>query len=311
MKWQDVPDLSQLTWIAVDWGTTHLRAWAVGGRQTILASSTLAKGMGSLKRHEFEPALLALVSEWLGERQSVPVLACGMVGARQGWEEADYQSVPTPPLVPDLFHAVKSIDPRLKVFIVPGLKQLDPPDVMRGEETQIAGFLSKTPQFEGMICMPGTHTKWVHVAGGKVVRFQSFMTGEMFSLLERQSVLRHSLDREPPDLTVFEATLAQVLDDPTLAVSGLFGIRADDLLNDEDPAALRTRLSAYLIGSEVHAVTNTMRPSSTILIGAAELTTLYSQALIMKEFAPVQLDAEDLTLKGLFAAWALLKDKGI
>lgn len=267
--------------------------------------------MGSLKRHEFEPALLALVSGWLGERQSVPVLACGMVGARQGWEEAEYLSVPTSPLVPDLFHVVASIDPRLKVFIVPGLKQLDPPDVMRGEETQVAGFLANTPKFEGLVCMPGTHTKWVHVAGGKVVRFQSFMTGEIFSLLKRQSVLRHSLDGRALDLTVFETTVAQVLNDPTLAVSGLFGIRADDLLNNTDPAVLRARLSAYLIGADVHAVTHCMRPSSTVLIGAAELSMLYSQALMMKDFAPVQLDAEDLTLNGLFAAWALLINKGL
>ncbi len=311
MKQQDVPDTSQLTWIAVDWGTTHLRAWAIGGAQTILASAVSDKGMGSLERHEFEPALLALVSDWVGERETVPVLACGMVGARQGWEEADYLAVPVSPLVPDLFHTVNSTDPRLKVFIVPGLKQAEPPDVMRGEETQIAGFLSKTPRFDGVICMPGTHTKWVHVEDGQVVRFQSYMSGEVFSLLERQSVLRHSLAQEALDLPVFKATLSQVLDDPTLAVSGLFGIRAESLLNDTKPGVLRAKLSAYLIGSEVHAATKNLKPSDTMLIGAAELTMLYSHALTMVGFAPVQLDAEDLTLNGLFAAWVLLNDKGM
>lgn len=307
---QNVSDLSQLTWIAVDWGTTHLRAWAIGGTKTILASATSEKGMGALQPREFEAALLELVSEWLGDRRAVPVLACGMVGARQGWEEAEYLPVPTYPLVPDLFHAVKPADPRLEVFIVPGLKQLVPPDVIRGEETQIAGFLADTSQFEGLICMPGTHTKWAHVAAGKVTRFQSFMTGEVFSLLERQSVLRHSVDRDAFDLPTFESTLAQVLGDPTLAISGLFAIRADDLLNHADPAVLRTKLSAYLIGSEVHAAIGNMKPTTTVLIGAADLTMLYSKALVMKGFTAAQRDAGELTLRGLFAAWALLNDKG-
>jgi 2-dehydro-3-deoxygalactonokinase len=87
-------------------------------------------------------------------------------------------------------------DPRLRVSILPGLKQAVPPDVMRGEETQIAGFLAAAPGFDGVLCLPGTHAKWVQISAEEVVSFRTFMTGELFDLLSTQSVLRHSIAGE-------------------------------------------------------------------------------------------------------------------
>ena len=101
-------------------------------------------GMGALERDEFEPALLRLIEPWLGQGP-MPIVACGMVGARQGWCEAPYVAVPCEPRWPDARSLRRARDPRLKVQIMPGLKQPDPADVMRGEETQIAGFLAPEP----------------------------------------------------------------------------------------------------------------------------------------------------------------------
>ena len=114
-----------------------------------------------------------------------------MVGARQGWIEAPYASVPCTPATQTI--APECRDPRLEMHILAGIRQLHPPDVMRGEETQIAGVLLREPGFEGVICLPGTHTKWAEVAGGIITSFQTFMTGELFGLLSTQSVLRHSM----------------------------------------------------------------------------------------------------------------------
>ena len=147
--------------------------------------------MGTLTADGFEPAFIDLVGDWIGD--DTTVIACGMVGARQGWAEAAYRPCPCPP--PGLAEAtrVTARDARLDVFVLPGVRQDTPPDVMRGEETQIAGFLAGRPDFDGVLCLPGTHAKWVRISAGEIVSFQTFMTGEMYQLLASQSVLTRSL----------------------------------------------------------------------------------------------------------------------
>src|SRR5690606_36478359 len=129
-------------WIALDWGTSNMRAWAMGADDTVLARASSAKGMGRLRPDEFEPALITATSDWLADGRRVPVIACGLVGARQGWIEAAYAQVPTPPIAAAMTSAPVN-DRRIAVFIVPGVSQVEPPDVMRGEETQIAGFTAR------------------------------------------------------------------------------------------------------------------------------------------------------------------------
>lgn len=301
--------MSGADWIAVDWGTTHVRAWAMGPDDTILAQDSSDKGMGSLQPHEFEPALLELTSSWLRSEPSTAVLACGMVGARQGWAEADYLAVPTSPLMPVQFQQARAVDPRLAVSIIPGLKQVNPPDVMRGEETQIAGFLSENPGFEGVLIMPGTHTKWVRVAKGRVLAFSSYMSGELFALLEHNSVLRHSVAGNGLCNQTFQETVRAVLADPGRAVSGLFRLRADDLLHGREAPALRAQLSGYLIGAELSSARSYWQDVRCGLIGAPELCGLYQQALAVGGCVAETHPADTLTLKGLCAARTLLRGK--
>ncbi|MEM8687930.1 MAG: 2-dehydro-3-deoxygalactonokinase [Pseudomonadota bacterium] len=295
-------------WIAVDWGTTHVRAWAMGADKTVLAATGSNKGMGALQPEEFEPALLELAASWLPPGRSIDVLACGMVGARQGWVEADYLPVPTPPLVPARFRKAEAANANLAVSIIPGLKQSDPPDVMRGEETQIAGFLSQDQAFEGMLIMPGTHTKWVRVAEGRVLSFNSFMSGELFALLENHSVLRHSLAGDELSSAVFQETVGAVLADPGLAMLGLFRLRAEDLLQGRGAAVLRAKLSAYLIGAEISAARAQWQGERCVLIGSPALTDLYGKAFHLAGCAHEIHSADTLTLQGLCAAKDLLME---
>ena len=185
-----------IDWIAVDWGTSNLRAWAMGPSGP-LAEATSDDGMGRLKPDEFEPALLRLIDPWLPPLSTnapvTPVLACGMVGARQGWREAAYRTVPCTPVDAAAILHVPTQDQRITFHIAPGLRQDSPADVMRGEETQVAGVLAMQPGFDGVICAPGTHSKWIQVSAGEVVSFQTYMTGELFALLATQSVLRHGM----------------------------------------------------------------------------------------------------------------------
>lgn len=295
----------QASWIAVDWGTSNLRAWAMGA-DGILAHASSDKGMGALKPDQFEAALLDVVAPWLGNRTLV--LACGMVGARQGWVEARYRSVPCTPTDPAALTRVKTQDPRLDLRIAPGLSQAKPADVMRGEETQLAGALALYPSFDGVFCLPGTHSKWVHISAGEVVSFQTFMTGEMFALLSTQSVLRHSLTAEGWDDAEFDAGLSDALSRPNRIAARLFSLRAEGLLHGMTAPQARARLSGLLIGIELVGAKPYWLGQSVKLIGADKLSALYARTLALQGLQAESLDATACTLAGLSALNAQLKD---
>ena len=289
-------------WIAVDWGTSNLRAFAMRG-ETVLAEATSDHGMSRLEKPEFGPALMALIGDWLGEGVT-DVVACGMVGARQGWAEAPYSAVPSAPLTGNAV-LVGGTDARVRVFIVPGLKQEKPADVMRGEETQVAGFLAKNPNWDGVICLPGTHTKWVHVSADEVVSFRTFMTGEMFALLSKASVLQHSVG-EGWDEAGFEDGLSTTLSRPESIGAELFGIRANDLLNATPAAAGRARLSGLLLGAELAAARPYWLGQNIAVIGDAKLSQIYAKALKTQGGFVSVANCQEMTIAGLAAARNLL-----
>jgi 2-dehydro-3-deoxygalactonokinase len=285
-------------WIAVDWGTTHLRAWAIGEDGSIRAEAASDAGMSRLGRDGFEPALLDLVQDWLGAGPT-PVLACGMVGAKQGWQEAPYVPIPARPADLTPLRANVTRDPRLSLSIVPGLSQKTPPDVMRGEETQIAGFLAKEPGYDGILCLPGTHTKWVHLSAGEVVSFQTCMTGELFDLLSHQSVLRHSVAGDTLDVDTFSDAVMETLSRPERLAQRLFAIRADATLNGIGAAVSRARLSGLLIGAELAATRPYWLGQQVVVAGAPRLGDLYARALVAQGVTARAMDAAPLTLAGL------------
>ncbi|MEM6372156.1 MAG: 2-dehydro-3-deoxygalactonokinase [Pseudomonadota bacterium] len=283
-----------VAWIAVDWGTSHLRAWLMRADGSIIERRQSDAGMGTLDRAGFEPALRALV----GDALPAPVLACGMVGARQGWTEAPYAVAPCPP--PGAADAVK-VD-AMDVRILPGVKQSRPADVMRGEETQIAGYLSRHPGFDGVICLPGTHTKWVHISAGEIVSFRTAMTGEVFSLLSTQSVLRHSMGTGW-DAASFDAGVDQAISKPEALAASLFSLRAEGLLEGLSPDSARARLSGLLIGAELASMRPYWLGQQVALIGAESLSRAYADALSAQSVPCHTAGVEDMTVAGLAAAW--------
>lgn len=284
--------MTQAEWIAVDWGTSHLRAWAMQGAHPV-AQAQSDKGMGRLAPGGFEPALLDLIAPWLGQGRVMQVIACGMVGSRQGWIEAPYRAVPCLPLGDTRIKAPTQ-DPRLDVWVVPGLKQASPADVMRGEETQIAGFLAQNPGWDGVVCLPGTHSKWVHLSAGEVVSFQTFLTGEMFALLGSHSVLRHSLAGW--DEAGFSEGLALSMDRPERLMARLFALRAEGLLQDLSPARARARLSGLLIGAELAGAKPYWLGQRVAILGETGLAQSYARAL---ETRAVPVSLHDVTLSTL------------
>lgn len=293
--------MSEVSWIAVDWGTTQLRAWALAAGGEVLHRAASTRGMGSLAVDQFEAALLELIDGWLTADRVTEVVACGMVGARQGWREAPYAEVPCAPQAMARVIRPEVSDARLRVSIIPGLCQRSPADVLRGEETQIAGLLAEWPDYHGLVCLPGTHSKWAEVRGGQVLGFQTFMTGELFALLSGQSVLRHGMQGDHHlDLPAFDAGLRAAAERPLLGA--LFGLRAESLLEGLAPAAARSRLSGLLIGQELAGLPEHWQALPVCVIGDGEAAERYRHALATLSIAAQTLGAEQVTLAGLAAA---------
>ncbi len=293
-----------IAWIGLDWGTTHLRAWFIDGAGGVVDQRSSDAGMGRLSPQEFEPALLSCVGDVLGNDGVTPVIACGMVGAKQGWIEARYKPVPCAPSGAEQAVEAPTSDPRVKVLILPGVSQAEPADVMRGEETQIAGFLALNAGFDGVLCLPGTHTKWVKVSAGKIVSFCTFMTGELFALLVGQSVLRHGFVEDDWDDGAFLNALRESLSRPEMLTADLFSIRTAGLLHGLPGAQARARISGLLLGIEMRGARSYWVGERVAVVGAAALSRLYELALFEFGVTVERTDPEAVTLAGLASAWA-------
>jgi 2-dehydro-3-deoxygalactonokinase len=294
------------TFAAVDWGTTRFRAWLLDTAGEVVAERRSDEGMISLAREKYESVLEEHLSA-MGANPSLPVVICGMAGSRQGWIEAPYADTPAP-LAQVFGRAVAVPGTRRDVRIVPGIAQRDParPDVMRGEETQLAGIASIAGSDDLLVCMPGTHSKWVELKDGAVTGFTTWMTGELFSILTQHSILRHAVGSVPArvaaDDPVFAAWLGDALAHPEDAASRLFRIRASTLLTDMQPGQAAAALSGLLIGSEVGSAKGRFGSRDVILVGSGALGALYTEALGRAGFAARTVDAEAAVRRGLLEA---------
>jgi 2-dehydro-3-deoxygalactonokinase len=278
--------------VALDWGSTRLRAWLLGDGGAILAERQNGDGASVLGggAPAFEKALVTLAGDWL--EMGVPVLACGMVGSTHGWREAPY--VPCPARLDRLHERLVDVDtPAARhLHIVPGLMDDtgDTPDVMRGEETQVLGLLQALPALADGACvlMPGTHTKWVRLSHGAVEGFRTRMTGEVFGLLRNHSVLARMMPRDDAGWQVdaFEAGVAVARrTDGTDLLGQLFSVRTLGLTGRCPAPALADHLSGLLIGHELLAGLRTAQ-GPIALVGESALCARYAHALALLGVTP-------------------------
>ena len=286
-------------WIAVDWGTSFLRVNAIDRFGKIIAQKKSDQGMGVLEPSGYEAALLDLISPWLRAGTTLNVMCCGMVGARQGWQETAYRTVPCTPTKPDELMHIPTDDRRIYVRVAPGIQQFSPADVMRGEETQIAGYLGDNQNFDGIICLPGTHSKWAKISSRQIISFHSCMTGEVFSLLATQSVLRHSVAPDGWSSEDFARGVQLARDDPAKICTKLFGVRAEQLLNDLPAVSARAYLSGMLIGQEIMALRDYWNGQPIVVIGAGDLADRYRSAFELLGVCVELVDVTAATLAGL------------
>ena len=294
------------SYVAVDWGTSSFRLWVVDEKGNILNTITGPYGMSLLKPFEYENVLEEALQN-VGITSSLPVIISGMAGSAQGWCEAPYLSTPTQ--LDWLSEKATRAESRYRqVHILPGVKQKKPADVMRGEETQIAGFLTVHPQFDGVVCLPGTHTKWVRLSAKEIVSFRTFMTGELFSLLSKQSVLKHCVADQGWSEPDFLEAVDDAISSPQQLSARLFGLRAEGLINDMPAVVARARLSGYLIGLELSGAKPYWLGQDLVAIGEPELSRLYALALKTQGLPCRMIRGDDMTLKGLMAAHKALQE---
>ncbi|MBP1853031.1 2-dehydro-3-deoxygalactonokinase [Rhizobium halophytocola] len=297
--------MTQPCYALVDWGTTNLRLWLVDADGAVLAERQSAEGMGNLSTDQFAGVLETHLAA-LGAPADLPVMMAGMVGARTGWVEVPYAVAPADltTLADSAFDVPQTARP---VAILPGVCQTTPlpHDVMRGEETQLAGAVADG-LVSAVFCLPGTHSKWAIVEDGRLSRFATVMTGELFSLLSRQSILRLTIDADAttePGMPEFAEGVRQGLR-PGFALSAeLFSFRAAALLAGLTPTSAAARLSGMLIGAEIAAMASQIDNNATIyIVGSDRLTALYRAGLSHAGLACEALDGASLVRKGLFAA---------
>jgi 2-dehydro-3-deoxygalactonokinase len=251
-------------------------------------------------------AVLQSHLEAVGAAPGLPVVVCGMAGARQGWVEAGYVDTPAR-LASILKHAVPVPGQGRDIRILPGIAQRDPkaPDVMRGEETQLLGALGVDAAGEAVVCMPGTHSKWVRANGGTVDRFATFMTGELFDVISRETILSHAVTgaEQADDIDAFRSAVTAAFERPSFAANLLFQVRSGQLLYGGKPASAREKISGTLIGLELAAGLAGEVPSTGItLVASGRLQTLYQLAFDTVSVPVRSIGAENAVRRGLSMA---------
>ena len=281
------------TLLALDWGTSSLRAFLMADGQ-ILETRHSPHGLQHLPEPGvagFETAFSLIAGGWLAQWPGLPVVACGMVGSAQGWREAPYVRCPADikTLARQSVSVASGLGP--DILIAPGIVLDDPaqlPDVMRGEEIQIAGALLQYPQWSARctIVLPGTHSKWVRIEQGQVVNFATYLTGELFAILKKHSILGRLMPEGTGEeiaetQTAFELGLASARDSaPGDFSHQIFATRTLGLTGRLPHSALADYLSGLVIGHELvsglkHAQDNT----PLLLIGEPALCQRYVRAL--------------------------------
>jgi 2-dehydro-3-deoxygalactonokinase len=275
----------------------------------VLAERRSDEGMTTASKTGFA-AVLASHLAAVEAPDGLPVIVCGMAGARQGWVEAGYIDVPAP-LSSILTGAVPVPGESRDVRILPGLAQRDEavPDVMRGEETQLLGALGPESRGTRAVCMPGTHSKWVSVRAGTVERFATFMTGELFGAVSGATILSLAVAGadDADDIDAFRSAVIAAFERPAFAANLLFQVRSGQLLHGGTPAAAREKISGTLIGLELAAgLAGEASKAGITLVASGRLQRLYQLAFESVAVAVRSINAEDATRRGLAMAAAAI-----
>jgi 2-dehydro-3-deoxygalactonokinase len=313
--------------IGADWGSTGLRLFLIGAGGEVLDTRASAQGSTAMNgsADAYRAALAELAGDWLSAAPDLPLIVCGMAGSKHGWHEVPYATCPAE--VDNLLASAPALAPlpaaaggaARPMAIVPGLlyaPDAAAPDVMRGEETQIAGALALHPALAEQACivMPGTHSKWTRLRDNMVLSFATHMTGELFALLTQHSVLNRLMaPAAGPQHEAFEQGVRAARDNETANLGNqLFAVRTLGLTEKLPGVALADYMSGLLIGHELRAglawrSQAGLTQAPLVLIGEDKLCARYAQALAVFGVTPEHI-FPNTAPAGL---WALARRAGL
>jgi 2-dehydro-3-deoxygalactonokinase len=254
----------------------------------------------------------AVTADW---PQRLPAVLCGMIGSNLGLQDGGRLETPT------AFDMLVAKAARLNhsgrdIAIIPGLRtinRLGEPDVMRGEETQVAGACTLAGLDEGIFALPGTHNKWVTVEGRRITGFQTAMTGEMFNALARYSILVPKVEQVHCDAAFEAGAVKGLVHKGADLLALLFSTRTRQLTGELKPAEAEGYLSGLLIGSDVAGAAGLIEPSGQNridLICNAKLGARYAWTIDRAGYQAVQHSGADSARSGLVYAWRSLYTPG-
>ncbi|MGP5015048.1 2-dehydro-3-deoxygalactonokinase [Glutamicibacter ardleyensis] len=322
-------NMAEAQLIALDWGTTSARAYLMGHGGEILAERSKPLGIMQVNRNAEEKSLVLevafgaafeeLCGDWSETLPLTPIIACGMVGSRQGWIEAAYRPAPADLSTQNLELATVEVGHGQRLHVIPGvLDSKELPDVMRGEETQILGALDldteqSDSEDEQLFLLPGTHSKWVRVKGQTIIDFSTSMTGETFALLSKHSILSKLMDPATDEnwnafdrgVRVSRSSIGSV--DVMLTA---FSARTLVLTGRLERTEVSDYLSGLMIGSEIRSVIERWKdrevPALTIC-GNQELNKRYARALALFDVQRVR-ELQGTAARGL---WSVASTVGL
>jgi len=292
--------MSDAEFLAVDWGTTNRRVYAIAADGRVIATERDDRGILAIGREGFADEAAAIRARF-GE---LPMLCAGMVGSVGGWVEAAYRPCPTG--LDDLAGALTWAEPE-RTAIVPGVSFVDATraDVMRVEEVQLLGAVAAgIAPGDALLCQPGTHCKWAQMAGGRIASFRTTMTGELFSHLKKHSLLADFMTGEVVDGAAFRDGVAAAANRTLLG--DLFGARASVLTGRRDRGDVAAYVSGLLIGSDVREQA-VGAGTKVYLLADPALGTLYSAAIEASGGTAVLVDSHDAFVAGITRLWRLVR----
>ncbi|KQN25662.1 2-oxo-3-deoxygalactonate kinase [Sphingomonas sp. Leaf33] len=286
-------------WLAIDWGTTNRRIYAIGADGIVVSSERDDRGILSIAPDGYTAEVAAIRARF----GDLPILCAGMVGSNRGWAELPY--VPCQAGVEALAGAVRWVEPG-RTAIVPGVTVAygRRRDVMRGEEVQLLGAVaSGLAPADALLCQPGTHCKWAWMADGRIDRFVTAMTGELYALIGKHSLLAAQMTGQATPGADFLGGVADAADGDLSA--RLFGVRADAVTGERAIGDAASYISGLLIGADVRQRLGAGDHAH--VLADATLGGLYVAAIEAIGARATLIDSHAAFVAGISQVWSLIR----
>ncbi|GAA4774337.1 2-dehydro-3-deoxygalactonokinase [Stakelama sediminis] len=284
----------------MDWGTTNRRAYSIDGAGRVIATERDDQGLLAVSKGGFANSATA-IRALFGD---LPMLCAGMVGSVKGWAEVPYQRCPVD--LESLAANLLWVEPG-RTALVPGVCTIADGvgDIMRGEEVQLLGAVAAgLAPADALLCQPGTHCKWARMTDSRLAGFRTGMTGEIFALLRKHSLLADFLDGDVRDGDAFRDGVA--LAQKGALLGPLFAERASALLGIRAREEIAAHVSGLLIGSDVRE--QALEPGSCVhILADPALGCLYAAAIDQLGGRSVPIDSHAAFVAGITHIWRMIR----